>query len=131
MTTPMRTLSDTPCFTATCRTAAAHAGGIHAARVGDHSHTALGDAGQHALDRADEVARVPHVRVALLLLLQNAHRDFGEIVEHQVVDRTTLDLPARRLEPIAPEALPRRDANDPVGAGHTRKYLCRGRHASS
>ena len=61
---------------------------------------------QHALHRADEVARVAHRRVALLLLLQDGHRDFGEVVEHQVVDRPALDLPPRRVEPVAPEALP-------------------------
>ena len=42
------------------------------------------------------------------------HRDFGEVVEHQVVDRPALDLPARRLEPVAPESLPGRDANDAI-----------------
>ena len=33
--------------------------------------------------------------VALLLLLQDGHRDFGQVVEHEVVDRPTLDLAAR------------------------------------
>ena len=85
---------------------------VDAAGVGDHAHAARRDRRQHALDRANEVARVTHVRVALFLLLQNAHRDFGEVVEHQVVDLPAFDLASRRLEPVSPEPLPRRDADD-------------------
>ena len=112
VTTPIRTLSATPCFCATSRTAAAQAGGFTPPALAMTRTPRVGDRRQHALDRADEVARVAHLRVALLLLLQNAHRDFGEVVEHQVVDVAALDLAARRLEPVAPEALARRDAND-------------------
>ena len=75
-------------------------------RPRDDAHAAVRDRRKHALHRADEVARVAHARVALLLLLQDRHRDLGEVVEHQVVRRTTLDLPPRRLQPVAPEALP-------------------------
>ena len=84
---------------------------IHAAGIGDHAHASRRDGRQHALDRADEIARVPHLGIALLLLLQNAHRDFGEVVEHEVVDLPALHLAPRRLEPVAPESLSRRDAD--------------------
>ena len=113
VTTPMRScVRRRRASVATCADGRGARRRIHAAGVGDDAHAAFGDGRQHALDGADEVARVSHVRVALLLLLQNAHRDFGEIVEHQIVDVAAFDLPARRLEPIAPEALPRCDAYD-------------------
>ena len=70
-------------------------------------------------------------RVALLLLLQNRHRDFGEVVEHQVVDRPAFHLATRRVEPVAPEALAGGDANDalfncspPGGGGSTNGPRC-------
>src|SRR5262245_27518709 len=80
-------------------------GWSHAPGIGDDAHATLGDGRPDALHGTDEVTRVPHLRIALFLLLQNAHRDFGEIVEHQVVDWTTFGLAARRLEPVAPESL--------------------------
>src|SRR5689334_4696842 len=89
-------------------------GWVHAARVRDDAHAPVSERGEHALDRADEVARVPHVRVALLLLLQDGHRDSGEIVEHQVVDGSTLYLTSRCLEPITPEALSGRHTDDAI-----------------
>src|SRR5690606_1090858 len=60
------------------------------------------------------VARVAHVGIALLLLLDDRHRDLGQIVEHQVVDGPLLHLATRRLEPIAPEALSRSDTYNTV-----------------
>ena len=97
---------------ATSRTAAAQAGGFTPPALAITRTPRSATAAKHALHRADEVARVSHLRVALLLLLQNRHRDFGEVVEHQIVDVPALDLAPRRLEPVAPEALPRRDAHD-------------------
>src|SRR5262245_25308536 len=75
---------------------------IHATGVRDDAHATLHDSWQHTLDGPDEITRVTHLWVTFLLLLQNAHRDFGEIVEHQVVDVAALDLSPRRLEPVTP-----------------------------
>ena len=84
---------------------------IHAAGIGDHFHAAFGDGRKHTLHRADEVPRVPHARIAFLLLLQNRHRDFGEVVKHEIIDLTTFHLTARRFQPIAPESLTAGDAH--------------------
>src|SRR5439155_17327985 len=87
-------------------------GRIDAARVRDDTHAAFGNRRPDTLHRAYAVARVSHFGIALFLLLQNAHRDFGEIVEHQVVYLATFGLPSRRLEPVAPEALSGGHADD-------------------
>ena len=97
---------------------------IYAAGVGDHFHPALGHAGQHTFHRAKEVARVAHRRVALLLFLQDRHRDFGEVVEHEIIDRSPLDLSPRRVEPVAPEPLPRCHPNDAIGIHGVRLSSC-------
>jgi hypothetical protein len=104
---------------------------IDAARVRHDPDAALGDACQDALDRTNEVARVAHVWVAFLLLLQNRHRYFGEIVEHQIVDVSALDLAARRLEPIAPETLTGGDAHDVGSTDGGRRATVRGRRHTS
>ena len=86
--------------------------GIHAAGVCDDLDAALGDAAQHRFHRAHEILRVPRRRITFLLLLQNGHRDFGEVIEHEIVHRPALGLAARRLEPVAPEPLGAGDAHD-------------------
>src|SRR5688572_5807128 len=95
-------------------------GRIHPAGVGDDLDASLDDGGEHAFDRADEVPRVAHGRVALLLLLQNRHRDFGEIVEHHVVNRSALHLAPWRVEGVAPESLRGRNSDDPGCIAHAR-----------
>ena len=55
--------------------------GIHAAGIGDHFDIALADAPGDAGDERRKVARVAEVRIGLLLLLQDRHGDFGEVVE--------------------------------------------------
>src|SRR5439155_7878598 len=57
------------------------------------------------------VLGVAEGRVTGLLLLHDGHGDFGEVVHHEVVDRAARHLAVRRLEPVAPEALARRDAH--------------------
>ena len=84
---------------------------IHSARVGDDLHAFLDDRGQHALHRTDEISRVPEGRVALLLLLKDRHGDFGQVVEHQVVDRPSLYLAPRCIEIVTPEPLTACHAN--------------------
>src|SRR5690606_9712141 len=88
---------------------------VHATGIRDHPHAAIGDVGQDALDHGHEVARVAHGGIAAALLLQDRHRDLGEVVEHEVVDLAPLHLAHGRLEPIAPESLPARDPHRPVG----------------
>src|SRR6266568_2537487 len=87
------------------------AAGVHAARVGGDLDPPLRDDRQDALHQGDEVLGVPERRIARLLLLQDGHRDFGEIVHHEVVHRSAGHLAVRRLEPVAPEPLPRGDAH--------------------
>ncbi len=84
---------------------------IHSARVRNDLYSALDDCGQNALHRTHEIPRITQRRIALFLLLKNGHGDFREIVEHQIVDRSLLDLTARSIEIVAPESLASRDAN--------------------
>ena len=91
---------------------------IYTARIRNHLHSLVHDRRKHTLHRADEIARVTHFRVALLLLLQNRHRDFGEIVEHQIIDVSTFDLTTWCFQPIAPEALPAGDSYNAFGIRH-------------
>ena len=121
VTTPICSLPAAPRWRATSSTACAQATGFTPPALAMTRTPRSTHGRQHALHRADEVARVAHRRIALLLLLQDRHRDLGEVVEHQVVDRPALDLAARRVEPVAPEALARCDANDAIlrcGAAH-------------
>ena len=85
---------------------------IYAAGIGDHLDATFRHGRKHAFHGADEVARVTHAGIALFLFLQNRHRDFSEVVEHQVIDLTTFHLTTRRFQPVAPEALTAGDAHD-------------------
>src|SRR5690606_27031387 len=78
---------------------------IYAAGVCNHLHSAIGNCREDAFHRANEVARISHAWVTLLLLLHDGHRDFGEVVEHQVIDVATFNLSAGRFQPVAPETL--------------------------
>ena len=97
---------------------------IHAARVRDYAHAAVEHRREHALHLRDEVARVSGQRIALHLLLQDRHSHLGQIVEHEIVDRPALDLPARSFEPVTPEPLSSGDADD---ATHAFTLSCAGR----
>ena len=59
----------------------------------------------------DEIARVAGPRVASFLLLQDRHRDFGEVIEGEIVDRSSLHELRRSFEPVSPESLAVGDAN--------------------
>ncbi len=87
---------------------------IHATRVRDHLDAPGDDRGKDGFHGTDKVSRVAHGRITLFLLLQDGHRDFGEVVEHQVVDRAAFDLPSWSVEPVAPESLAGGDANDAI-----------------
>ena len=81
-------------------------GGVHAARVGDDLDALLRALRQDALDHPHEVGRVPGVRVRAALLLHDAHRDLGEIVERQVVQRPFTHQADGPEDRVAPETLP-------------------------
>ncbi len=84
---------------------------IHAACVGDHFDAALPDLSGYACDQWRKIACVSEFRVGLLLLLQDRHRDLGQVVERQIVDGPLLHQADRRFQPVAPESLPVRDAD--------------------
>ena len=67
-------------------------------------------------DERREIARVADRGIVLFLLLQDRHRDFGEIVEDEEIDGAFVDEPYRRFEPIAPKPLPVGDANHKVSS---------------
>jgi len=50
--------------------------------------------------------------VAGALLLQDRHRNLGQVVEHQVIDRPLADLIDRRGQEVAPKALTASHANN-------------------
>jgi len=85
--------------------------GVHPAGVGRDADVPLDDLRQDALQQRHHVTRIPHLRVAFLLLLHDGHRDFRQIVHHEIVDGAALDLPDGGLEPVPPEALSRSDAD--------------------
>ena len=87
-------------------------GRIHTPRIRNYLHTPFEYGGKDAFHRTHEVARVAKRRIALLLLLENRHRDFGEVVEHQVINRPAFHLTARCVEIIAPESLTGGDADN-------------------
>ena len=59
--------------------------------------------GEDVAEVRQEVGRVPCAGLAGMLLLQDGHGDFGQVVHDQVIDRTTFDLPARRVGIVTPE----------------------------
>src|SRR5205823_11611265 len=76
---------------------------------------------QDTLHQRHEVLGVAEGRVTGLLFLHDGHGDFGEVVHHEVVDRAARHLAVRRLEPVAPEALARRDADGGLHSRITRR----------
>ena len=93
----------------------AHNGGttfdVHSASVRNYSNVAVNARRQNLLHQRNKVARVARVGIARLLLLHDRHRDLGQIVEHQIVDRAAFNLTYRRIGQVAPESLARSDAN--------------------
>ena len=85
--------------------------GIHSARIGNHFDVVGAQLIFETSDERRKVARVAEIGVAFLLLLQNGHRDFGQIIEDQVIDGTILNEAHGRFEPVAPEALSVGDAD--------------------
>ena len=96
---------------ATAFTAAAQARGLHRRRWRPLSRPGRQRPAAHS-PSPRRVTRVAKQWIAFLLLLQNRHRDFGEIVEHQVVRRAVFDLAPRSIEIVAPESLTGGDPND-------------------
>ena len=80
---------------------------VHAAGVRYDADLAGDEVLDEVVHEEDEVARVPRLRVPGPLLLHDRHRDLGQVVEHQVVDRAAAHLQLGRLLPVAPEPLPR------------------------
>src|SRR5207244_11579104 len=82
---------------------------IHAAGIRGDLDVPFGEDGEESLHQRNEVLGVAQRRVAGFLFLQDRHRDFGQVVHHQVIDRPARHLAVRSLEPVAPEPLPARD----------------------
>src|SRR5207248_7242741 len=78
---------------------------IHAAGVRGDLDVPFGEDREEALHQRNEILRVSERRVSGLLLLQDRHRDFGEVVHHQVIDGPARHLAIRGLEPVAPKPL--------------------------
>src|SRR5258706_635717 len=84
---------------------------IHAPRVGRDSYAALDHGREDPLHLRYEVGRVAARGIAVFLFLQDGHRDFGEIVHHEVIDRSAAHLAVRRFQPVSPKPLPSRDSD--------------------
>ena len=84
---------------------------VHAARVRRHLDPPLRQSRQDALHGGDEVLGVAERRIARALLLEDGHRDLGQVVHHQVVDGPPGHLSIGSFEPVSPEALARGNAN--------------------
>ena len=93
---------------------------VHAPGVRRHLHPPLHEQRQDPLHLGDEVLGVARGGVAGLLLLEDRHRDFGEVVHHQVVDGPPGHLAVGRLQPVSPEPLARGDAHGPTRCPHGR-----------
>ncbi len=85
--------------------------GVDAAGVRDDADPLLAQAwGGCSGSARRSRSRSPACGIALPRLLHDRHRDFGEVVERQVVERALLDEAARRVDRIAPEPLAVGDA---------------------
>ena len=105
-TMPILILPANPLRRATSIDRVAASFGIHAAGVRDDFDVAFDEIGQNLFDHRHEVARVARARIARALLLHDRHRDLGQIVEPEIVDRTAPHLLDRGLKRVAPKALP-------------------------
>src|SRR5207248_10373865 len=84
---------------------------VDAPSIGDNLNVALLQLARQAADERREIARIAQRRIVLLLLLQDGHGDFGEVVEHEEIDGPLVDQAHGGFEPVAPEALPIGDAD--------------------
>src|SRR4029077_1043536 len=82
---------------------------IHAAGIRGDLDVLFGEDGEEPLHQWNEVLGIAQRRVAGFLFLQDRHRDFGQVVHHQVIDRPARYLAVGSLEPVTPEPLPARD----------------------
>src|SRR5205807_3041282 len=98
--------------------------GVHAAGVRGDLDAAFHQQRQDPLHQGDEVLGVAERRIARLLLLQDGHGDFGEVVHHEVVDRPTGHLAVRGFEPVAPKTLSGRDADGRGRRQPPRRHGC-------
>ena len=85
---------------------------VHTPCVGDDADALLDDCREEPLHERNEVAREARTGVSGALLLHDRHGDLGEVIEHQVVDGSLLDLANRSLEVVAPEPLAAGDSYD-------------------
>ncbi len=86
--------------------------GVHPPGVGDDAHPLLHAGGEDALHEGHEVTGVAGRGVPPPLLLHDGHGDLGQVVHHEVVQRTPLHLPHGGLQVVAPEALAGADPQD-------------------
>ena len=84
---------------------------VDAPCVGRHTYVALDTRGENLLHERNKIARVSGGRVTRALLLHDRHRDFGQIVEHQIINGAALNLTHGRVQLVAPEPLPARNTN--------------------
>ena len=79
--------------------------GIDAAGVAHHADAASGDLAQHRLHRdVDEIAGVAGFGLLQARAGEDRHRELGQVVEHEVVDRAARDQLRRSHGAVAPEA---------------------------
>ena len=105
VTIPMRTLPAKPQLASNLNHRIGTASNVHSTRVGSDLDVSLDARRQYSPHQRNEIFRVTGVRIAGFLFLHDRHRDFGEIVEHQIVDWSTFNLAHRCVEKISPEAL--------------------------
>ncbi len=91
---------------------------IDAPGIRDHAHPSLYARRENTLHQGYEVPRVSRLRVSSPLLLHDGHGHLCEVVQHEIVDRTALDLADGRLQVVAPETLSARDANEAALVAH-------------
>jgi predicted ATPase len=92
--------------------------GVDPAGVRDDPDPLFPERREDLPDQLHEVHRVPRLRVAAPLLLEDRHRDLGEVVEGQIVERALLDEADRGVDGVPPETLTVRDAQGRAGSGH-------------
>ncbi len=78
---------------------------VDATGVGSDLDSSFDTRGQNSPHQRNEIFCVTGIGIAGLLLLHDRHRDFREIVEHQIVDWSTFNLAHGCVRKISPEAL--------------------------
>ena len=78
---------------------------VHAAGIRDDLDVSLQQSRKNPRCQGNKIAGVAEAGIAVLLLLQNGHRDLGQVVEHEIIDGSLLDLAHGSFQPVAPEAL--------------------------